>query len=333
MADGATTEESMPSSQGRRISGYYTYFYGDSHEPPDEPAPIPNADPVDDPANLSDSEYQDLFTGPRYPYSERMDLEAYYQDKFPLQVEMVKMQNWVKDTEQKVMILFEGRDAAGKGGTIRRFMEHLNPRGARVVALDKPSVAERGQWYFQRYVQQFPSAGEIALFDRSWYNRAGVERVMGFSMTEEYEQFLEDVPKLEQIWTANGIRLIKLYFSVSSDEQQRRFDQRENDPLKQWKLSPVDIASRNKWDEYTVAKEIMFRRTHSEAAPWTMIKADDKMRSRINAMRHVLDVLPYEGKDQALVHKADPLIVASAGRIYGAQDELVENEKLSGVRS
>lgn len=310
----------MASEKGRRISGYYTYFYGDSHEPPDEPAPIPSADPVADPSALSPADLRGLFLSNRYPYAKRMTLENYYQEKFPLQIELVKMQNWVKETNQKVIILFEGRDAAGKGGTIRRFMEHLNPRGARVVALDKPSEVERWQWYFQRYVQQFPSAGEIVLFDRSWYNRAGVERVMGFCTEEEHQRFLVDVPQLERIWTTNGIRLIKLYFSVSSKEQARRFDQRESDPLKQWKLSPVDIASRGKWDEYTQAKEEMFRRTHTEITPWTMIKADDKMRGRINAMRHVLHTLPYDGKDEEVAHAGDPLIMASAGDVFGVAD-------------
>jgi polyphosphate kinase 2 len=306
----------MASNNGQRIRGYYTYFYGDTHEPPDEPAPIPNANPVADPTAITPVELREMFLGNRYPYARRMNLEEYYDQKFPLQVELVKMQNWVKDTGQKVILLFEGRDAAGKGGTIRRFMEHLNPRGARVVALEKPSEVERNQWYFQRYVAQFPSAGEIVLFDRSWYNRAGVEKVMGFCSLQEYNQFLVDIPQLERIWTQNGIRLIKLYFSVGSQEQARRFHQRESDPLKQWKLSPVDIASRDKWDEYTIAKEEMFRRTHTDLTPWTVIKADDKMRGRINAMRHVLHVLPYAGKDGSVAHQADPLIVASASDIY-----------------
>lgn len=308
-----------PDNSPQRIRGYYTYFYGDTHEPPDEPAPIPSADPVADISSLSESEYRELFSGNRYPYAERMSLEDYYNEKFPLQVELVKMQNWVKDTGQKVVILFEGRDAAGKGGTIRRFMEHLNPRGARVVALERPSEVERNQWYFQRYIAQFPSAGEIVLFDRSWYNRAGVEKVMGFCTEEEEERFLLDVPQLERVWSLNGIRLIKLYFSVGSKEQARRFQQREADPLKHWKLSPVDLASRGKWDEYTEAKEEMFRRTHTDLTPWTLIKADDKMRARINAMRHVLHTLPYEDKDNSVAHTADPLIVADVDDVYDVE--------------
>lgn len=302
----------------RRIRGYYTYFYGDTHEPPDERPPIPDASPVD-PSAVTAEERRQLFLDRRYPYPFRMELEEYYDEKFPLQIELVKMQNWVKAAGEKVVIVFEGRDAAGKGGAIRRFMEHLNPRGARVVALEVPTETQRGQWYFQRYLEQFPTSGEIVLFDRSWYNRAGVEKVMGFCTDEEYRQFLDDVPLLEKVWVRNGIRLIKLYFSVNQKEQQLRFQQREEDPLKQWKLSPVDIAAREKWDEYTTAKEIMFRRTHTNAAPWTLIKADDKMRARINAMRHVLNVLPYDNKDESVAHTADPLIVASAAEIYGTE--------------
>lgn len=301
------------------IRGYYTYFYGDTHEPPDERPPILNAHPVEDPAAVSVELRKELFRRRLYPYAERMELADYYDQKFPLQIELVKMQNWVKATGQKVIILFEGRDAAGKGGTIRRFMEHLNPRGARVVALEAPSEVERGQWYFQRYVAQFPSKGEIVLFDRSWYNRAGVEKVMGFCNEDEYDQFLDDVPLLEKIWVRNGIKLIKLYFSVNSAEQQRRFSQREQDPLKRWKLSPIDRAAQVEWDSYTTAKEIMFSRTHNDIAPWTVIKTDDKMRGRINAMRHVLNVLPYDGKDLSVSHQPDPLIVASADEIFEMQ--------------
>ncbi|MDA0677169.1 MAG: polyphosphate kinase 2 [Chloroflexi bacterium] len=306
----------MDTEKPQRIRGYYTYFFGDTHEPPDERPPIPNACPVDDPASVSAEDRKRMFRLAQYPYAARMRLEDYYDEKFPLQIEMVKMQNWVKETGQKVIILFEGRDAAGKGGTIRRFMEHLNPRGARVVALEVPSDVERHQWYFQRYVAHFPSAGEIVLFDRSWYNRAGVEKVMGFCTEQQYWQFLQDVPVLERIWVRNDIRLIKLYFSVNPLEQQRRFSQREVDPLKQWKLSPVDVAARAKWDEYTTAKEIMFERTHTDVAPWIMIKSDDKMRGRINAMRYVLNVLPYTGKDESVVRSPDPLIVASADEVF-----------------
>ncbi len=311
----------MTDDKTQRIRGYYTYFYGDTHEPPDERPPLFDADPVDNPDAVTPAKLRNMFLGSTYPYDRRMELEEYYEEKFPLQIELVKMQNWVKESGQKVIVIFEGRDAAGKGGTIRRFMEHLNPRGARVVALTVPTQEQRGQWYFQRYIEQFPTSGEMVLFDRSWYNRAGVEKVMGFSTDAEYHQFLNDVPLLERVWTHNGIRLIKLYFSVNRSEQKRRFQQRESDPLKQWKLSPVDIAAREKWDEYTTAKEAMFRRTHTDEAPWTVIKSDDKMRARINAMRHVLNVLPYEGKDESVAHAPDRLIVACADQVYGVEGD------------
>ena len=217
-----------------------------------------------------------------------------------------------------MIILFEGRDAAGKGGTIRRFMEHWNPRGARVVALDKPSDVEAGQWYFQRYIANFPTAGEIVLFDRSWYNRAGVERVLGFSADSDYRMFMRQAPMLERMIVESGVHLIKLYFSVSRKEQLRRFKKRAKDPLKQWKISPVDILSKDKWAEYTEAKEAMFLLTDIDVAPWTIIKSDDKMRARINAMRHMLHVLDYDGKDMSVAYAPDPSIVASASDIYTA---------------
>ena len=223
-----------------------------------------------------------------------MKRKEYEALKLPLQVELIKLQNWMREVGERLIILFEGRDAAGKGGTIRRFMEHWNPRQARVVALDKPSDVERGQWYFQRYVRHFPSAGEIVLFDRSWYNRAGVERVMGFSTDREYRLFIRQAPTLEQMIVESGIHLEKLYFSVSRREQLRRFERRANDPLKQWKVSSVDLRSKDKWEEYTEAKEAMFLLTDTEAAPWTIIKSDDKKRARINAMRHVLNLFDYE---------------------------------------
>ncbi len=310
----------MATGQPQRIRGYYTYFYGETDEPHDDRAPIFDAEPVDDPDSITPDERRHLFLDRTYPYAERMELEEYYDEKFPLQIELVKLQNWVKETGEKVILVFEGRDAAGKGGTIRRFMEHLNPRGARVEALEVPTTTQRGQWYFQRYLERFPTSGEIVLFDRSWYNRAGVEIVMGFCNDREYRQFLDDVPPLEQIWSRNGIRIVKMYFSVSQKEQKRRFDQREEDPLKQWKLSPVDLVAREKWDEYTVRKEVMFRRTHTDAAPWTVIKSDDKMRARINAMRHVLNAIPYEDKDESIVYEPDRLIVASSSDIWGVEE-------------
>jgi polyphosphate kinase 2 len=229
---------------------------------------------------------------------------------------LLKLQAWVKDSRQRVIILFEGRDAAGKGGAIKRFMEHLNPRGARVVALEKPSDVERGQWYFQRYVQHLPTTGEIVLFDRSWYNRAGVERVMGFCSDDEYVEFLRQAPEFERNLARSGTHLIKFWFSVSREEQRRRFKERKVHPLKQWKLSPVDLASLDKWDDYTRAKEAMFYHTDTADSPWTVIKSDDKKRARLNAMRYILRSLPYTGKDPARIGDVDDLIVGRASVIH-----------------
>ena len=251
-----------------------------------------------------------------YPYQYKMLRRDYEQQKFVLQTELLKLQAWVKDSRQRVVILFEGRDAAGKGGAIKRFMEHLNPRGARVVALEKPSEVERGQWYFQRYVQHLPTTGEIVLFDRSWYNRAGVERVMGFCGDDEYTEFLRQAPEFERNLTRSGTHLIKFWFSVSREEQRRRFKERKVHPLKQWKLSPVDLASLDKWDDYTRAKEAMFFHTDTADSPWTVIKSDDKKRARLNAMRYVLRSLPSTGKDPARIGSVDDLIVGRANVIH-----------------
>jgi len=251
-----------------------------------------------------------------YPYKNLMSRRSYEREKYRLQVELLKLQAWVKETGQKVVILFEGRDAAGKGGTIKRFMEHLNPRGAHVVALEKPSETERGQWYFQRYVQNLPTAGEIALFDRSWYNRAGVERVMGFCSDGEYQEFMRQCPEFERMLVRQGVHLIKFWFSVSRAEQRRRFKERKVHPLKQWKLSPIDLASLDKWDDYTKAKENMFFYTDTADAPWTVIKSDCKKRARLNAMRYVLHRLPYGNKDPEHIGKLDPLIVGRANVVY-----------------
>lgn len=251
-----------------------------------------------------------------YPYKNLMRRSTYEAQKYKLQVELLKLQAWVKENGQRVVVLFEGRDAAGKGGTIKRFMEHLNPRGARVVALEKPSDIERGQWYFQRYVQHLPTAGEIALFDRSWYNRAGVERVMGFCTDAEYNEFMRQAPEFERHLVRSGVWLIKFWFSVSQKEQRRRFKEREVHPLKQWKLSPIDKQSLNKWKEYTAAKEAMFSQTDTADAPWTVIKSDCKKRARLNAMRYVLHKLPYANKDVDQVGRLDPLIVGRAHVVY-----------------
>lgn len=252
-----------------------------------------------------------------YPYARKLKRRVYEDEKARLQVELLKVQRWVRQSGMKVVVLFEGRDAAGKGGTIKRFMEHMNPRGARVVALDKPSDVERGQWYFQRYVKHLPTAGEIVLFDRSWYNRAGVERVMGFCSGQEYLEFLRQCPEMERMLVNSGIRLFKYWFSVSQDEQAHRFESRETDPLKQWKISPVDIASLDKWREYTEAKEATFFYTDTADAPWTIIKSDDKKRARLACMQHFLSKLPYPDKDDAVVTGPDPLIAGSAARVVG----------------
>jgi len=251
-----------------------------------------------------------------YPYENLMSRRAYEAQKYALQVELLKLQAWAKETGQKIVLLFEGRDAAGKGGAIKRFMEHLNPRGARVVALEKPSDVERGQWYFQRYVQHLPTAGEIVLLDRSWYNRSGVERVMGFCSEHEYQEFMRQTPMFERQLVNSGVHLIKFWFSVSRGEQRRRFKERELHPLKQWKLSPIDLASLDKWDDYTKAKEAMFFETDTADAPWTVIKSDCKKRARLNAMRYVLHKLPYTNKDLKNIGTLDNLLVGRAHVVY-----------------
>jgi len=263
-----------------------------------------------------DEELADNWRDGGYPYKNLMLRRNYEAQKYRLQVELLKLQAWVKTTGQRVVILFEGRDAAGKGGTIKRFMEHLNPRGARVVALEKPTPTESGQWYFQRYVQHLPTAGEIVLFDRSWYNRSGVERVMGFCTDAQYQEFMRDAPEFERQLVRSGVHLFKFWFSVSRKEQRRRFKERENHPLKQWKLSPIDKASLDKWDDYTRAKEAMFFDTDTADSPWTVIKSDCKKRARLNAMRYVLSKLPYSNKNPETIGKIDSLIVGRAHVVY-----------------
>jgi polyphosphate kinase 2 len=250
-----------------------------------------------------------------YPYSERMGRREYEIEKRKLQIELLKLQGWVKGTGQKLVVVFEGRDAAGKGGTIKRFTEHLNPRGARVVALDKPSEREKTQWYFQRYVRHLPAAGEIVLFDRSWYNRAGVERVMGYCTAEEYLEFMAQAPELERMFVRSGVHLVKFWFSVTRGEQRSRFIVRQIDPVRQWKLSPTDLASLDKWNAYTEAKEAMFLHTDTEHAPWTVIKSNDKKRARLEAIRHVLARFDYTDKDDEAVGTPDRLIVGSAADV------------------
>jgi len=256
-----------------------------------------------------------------YPYDERMSRREYEISKRLLQIELLKLQAHVKDAGLKLCLVFEGRDAAGKGGTIKRFMEHLNPRGANVVALTKPTAREAGQWYFQRYVQHLPSAGEIVLFDRSWYNRAGVERVMGFASDPDYQEFMRQAPQFENLLVRSGIILVKFWFSVSRKEQVTRFTIRRIDPVRQWKLSPMDLASLDKWDSYSEAKEAMFFYTSTDFAPWTVVRSNDKKRGRVEAMRWVLSLIDYPEKDHSIVGTPDPLIVGPPGDIYEA-DEL-----------
>ena len=255
--------------------------------------------------------------------------QQYFRELFRLQGELVKLQDWVQTTKHKLVIVFEGRDAAGKGGVIKRITQRLNPRVARVVALPAPNSRERTQWYFQRYVSHLPAGGEIVLFDRSWYNRAGVERVMGFCTDAQYEQFMREAPEFERNLVRNGIFLFKFWFSVSRAEQRRRFKERETHPLKQWKLSPIDKASLDKWDDYTRAKEAMFLHTDTQDAPWTVIKSDCKKRARLNAMRYVLHRMPYARKDLRTLGPVDPLIVgrpalvgSAYGEAYGGEDQL-----------
>ncbi len=279
-------------------------------------------------ALLNPEQLRENFQSDIYPYKNKMKRDVYEHHKQELQVELLKVQRWVKETGQKIVLIFEGRDAAGKGGTIKRYMEHLNPRGARVVALDKPSEQERGEWYFQRYIRHLPTRGEIVLFDRSWYNRAGVERVMNFCTPMEYLEFMRQTPELERMMVNSGIRLFKYWFSVTQEEQAKRFAAREHDPLKQWKLSPIDRESLKKWDDYTEAKEAMFFYTDTADAPWTVVKSSDKKRARVNCMLHFLNSLPYPNKDTHVVRPPDPLIVGSATHVVG-RDKHVLGASLS----
>ncbi len=256
-----------------------------------------------------------------YPYDRKLRRGEYEQTKRFLQIELLKLQRWVRESGQRIIVLCEGRDAAGKGGTIQRFTERLNPRGARVVALEKPTEREAGQWYFQRYVAHLPGRGEIVFFDRSWYNRAGVERVMSFCTETEYRHFLEQAPLFEQLLTNDGILLVKFWFSVSRTEQRTRFAIRQVDPVRRWKLSPTDVASLDLWDDYTAAKVDMFRATDTEHAPWTVVKNNDKRRGRLEAMRSLLDRCDYPSKDHSVVGKPDPLIVGAADTLLEPGEE------------
>ncbi|MEW2913772.1 polyphosphate kinase 2 [Leisingera sp. JC11] len=285
-----------------------------------EPAPAEAASEARAP---SAEDIRRAFESGKYPYPRKMARKAYEAEKARLQAELLKVQLWAQETGEKFVMLFEGRDAAGKGGTIKRFTEHLNPRSARVVALNKPSDEERGQWYFQRYVQHLPTSGEIVFYDRSWYNRAGVERVMSFCEPYEYLEFMRQAPEFERMLVRSGIRLYKYWFSVTQEEQKRRFVSRETDPLKQWKLSPIDKASLGKWDDYTEAKEAMFFYTDTADAPWTVIKSNCKKRARINCMRHFLASLEYPGKDPEIAREPDPLIVGQAHHVIHQSDHIL----------
>ena len=297
-AVGPDTARPEASSQGQSAS----HLYGEMRHSPEQ--------------------IRKLFREGRYPYRTKIRRALYERHKEELQVELLKVQNWVKLSGEKVVVFFEGRDAAGKGGTIKRFMEHLNPRAARVAALEKPTERERGQWYFQRYIEHLPSAGEMVFFDRSWYNRAGVERVMGFCNSIEYLEFMRQVPELERMLVRSGIRLFKYWFSVTREEQERRFAARVGDPLKQWKLSPIDEESQGKWHDYTEAKEAMFFYTDTADAPWTIIKSDDKKRARLNCMQHFLEALDYPGKNRHVVRGPDPLIVGHSSQVIEKDQHL-----------
>jgi polyphosphate kinase 2 len=293
-----------PSSEKKR--------QGKSKSPMPNDAPNSGESPVDGP----------------YPYEEMMKKRLYYETLEKLQIELLRVQDWVKREGQKIIIVFEGRDAAGKGGTIKRFREHLNPRGARLVALSAPDDTERGQWYFQRYVANLPTHGEIVFFDRSWYNRAGVEPVMGFCTPQDYQRFIHQVSGFEQAIIESGVHLFKLWFDVGRKEQRERIKARESDPLKRWKISPMDYESMKRWDDYTKARDGMFLYTNTGHAPWTIIRSNDKKRARIGAMLTVLNALPYPEKDTEVVQAPDPLIVGSVdemisleGRFMFADDQ------------
>jgi len=295
------------------------------------PAPAPIPAPMPAPAGQhhaamlrhDPAAIRRLFETGEYPYATHLRTTTYETHMLELQRELLKAQRWVEATGERIVILFEGRDAAGKGGTIKRYMEHMNPRTARVIALQKPTDRETTQWFFQRYITHLPSAGELVLFDRSWYNRAGVERVMGFCTPNDYLEFMRQCPDVERMLVRSGLRLFKYWFSVSREEQRRRFAARETDPLKQWKLSPIDRASFNKWDEYTEAKEAMFFYTDTADAPWTIVKADDKKRARLNCMQHFLSSLDYDNKDHSIVTGPDPLIVGASAHVIGTDAHII----------
>ena len=265
---------------------------------------------IDDP-KLPDWIEEKAFDSDDYPYDKKLDGDEYEETLEALQVELVKVQFWQQKTGKRIMAVFEGRDAAGKGGAIHATMSNMNPRSARIVALTKPTETERGQWYFQRYVATFPTSGEFVLFDRSWYNRAGVEPVMGFCTPEQYEKFLKEAPRFEKMVVSEDIQLFKFWLNIGREMQLKRFHDRRHDPLKVWKLSPMDIAALNKWDDYTEKRDRMLKETHTDHAPWTVIRANDKRRTRLNLIRHILKTLDYEGKDKKAIGEIDDKIVGA----------------------
>lgn len=279
--------------------------------------PIPDKDAVDPRLSLEElsplvkrDELIEMFKSRGPKSAKALQLYAYETELRNLQVELIKLQQWISDDNKRVAILFEGRDASGKGGTIKRFKEHLNPRSSRVVALSKPTDIEKGQWYFRRYVKELPNPGEMVFFDRSWYNRAVVEPVMGFCKPEEYEKFMMQVPEFEHLLYEDGVTVIKFWFSISKEEQKRRFTKRIQNPLKRWKYSPVDMKGQGLWDSYTHHKEHMFSRTHTSYCPWIIVQANDKKRARLEAIRYVLNRFNYTGKDEAsTVLAPDPNVV------------------------
>ncbi|MEI8717422.1 polyphosphate kinase 2 [Mesorhizobium sp. ISC11] len=255
-----------------------------------------------------------------YPYDKKMKSDEYDETLEKLQIELVKAQAWLQSTGKRVMALFEGRDAAGKGGTIFVVRQYLNPRTARNVALTKPTPTELGQWYYQRYVDHFPTSGEFVTFDRSWYNRAGVEPVMGFCTPQQHEQFLDETPHFERMISNEGIHFFKFWLNIGRETQLERFHDRRYSPLKSWKFSPIDVAGITKWDDYTKVRDTMFERTHKEFAPWIIVRANDKRRARLAVMRRILSSLPYEGRDLEIIGKEDKKIIGEGPSFLGKQD-------------
>jgi polyphosphate kinase 2 len=272
---------------------------------------------IDDP-KLPDWVEEKAMSAGGYPYDRKMDKKDYEETLEELQIELVKLQFWLQATGKRVMILFEGRDAAGKGGTIFVVRQYLNPRSARNVALTKPTETERGQWYYQRYVAHFPTAGEFVTYDRSWYNRGGVEPVMGFCTPQQHERFLEETPAFERMIVDDGIHFFKFWLNIGQETQLERFHDRRHDPLKVWKFSPIDVAGMTKWHDYTRARDVMMKRTHTEHAPWTVLRANDKRRARLAAIRRILLSLPYDGRDDAVIGKEDERIVCAGTEIVGS---------------